>query len=110
MQKNGYICIDTGVTTRLLSSLDIGCSSWMYPPLNLHVFSNTSLLKLMLKNNLTILYFNIYWNLSINNRWQIIRMYLSVIKRACLNINKVLNKVNQGSVANIGLILAKNDK
>jgi SAM-dependent methyltransferase len=106
-KRNGYICIDTGIRTKVLSFFDIGYTSWLYPPLHLHVFSDRSIVKLFKNHGLGIVRFEPYFNFS-TSRKEILIMHIKKIIKSFINIKKALRKNDPGKTAFIGLLIAKN--
>lgn len=106
-KSNGYICIDTGINTKLLSILDTGYTSWLFPPLHLHVFSNKSIINLFKRHELGIVLFEPYFNYSTSSL-KILIMYIKKIIKSLINIKYVVNKKEVGKTAFIGLLIAKN--
>jgi hypothetical protein len=107
--NDGYLMLDTGVTSYLTKLIDTGFTNWLFPPYHLHVFSTNSFKILFKKVNLEILDFYPFWNQENSILMRIYRNTRVIIK-ALSNIHLVVTKKNPGNIARIGLVVAKNNK
>lgn len=106
-KKNGFICIDTGITTKILSIIDTGYTSWLFPPLHLHVFSRKSMKHIVEKNGLEVYLFKPFFNYS-SSVGKLFLMYIKKFITALVNMAMVIDKNQEGKTAFIGLIVLRN--
>jgi SAM-dependent methyltransferase len=104
LKPSGALMLDTGIIDSTILKLDSGYTSWLFPPLHLHVFSSKSLPFLLKNSGFKVINFHRKWNREpiIDMIKLFIRLFLFKFFKKSLPSN-----ATPGVLGYIGLIYAR---
>jgi SAM-dependent methyltransferase len=104
LKPRGALMLDTGIIDPIILKLDKGYTSWLFPPLHLHVFSSKSLPLLLTNSGFEVTRFWPKWNRE--PLFEMIKLYTRLFILKYFKKSKSPYD-NPGVIGYIGLIYAK---